>query len=87
MKNDTGIFLLNLAVVVFLMFGFGYVPPFPGLNDMSMRVIGVFAGVIYGWIMIDIGWPSILGLSPFALQGICLQAIFLQRPLDPRQSS
>ncbi|MDE6734972.1 MAG: SLC13 family permease, partial [Desulfovibrio sp.] len=61
MNADTRNFLLNLAVVLFLMFGFGYLPPFPGLNEMSMRVIGVFAGVIYGWIMIDIGWPSILG--------------------------
>ena len=69
MKNDTRNFLLNLAVVLFLMFGFGYVPPFPGLNEMSMRVIGVFAGVIYGWIMIDIGWPSILGLVALCLTG------------------
>ncbi|MDE7241079.1 SLC13 family permease, partial [Desulfovibrio sp.] len=34
-----------------------------------MRVIGVFAGVIYGWIMIDIGWPSILGLVALCLTG------------------
>ena len=60
---------MNLAIVLFLMFGFGFVPPFFGLNEMSMKIVGVFAGVIYGWIMLDIGWPSILGLVALCLTG------------------
>ncbi|MEE0546345.1 MAG: SLC13 family permease [Peptococcaceae bacterium] len=31
------------------------------------QVIGVFVGVIYGWITLSIGWPSILGLVAFGL--------------------
>ena len=69
MSKQNVIFLMNLAIVLFLMFGFGFVPPFFGLNEMSMKIVGVFAGVIYGWIMLDIGWPSILGLVALCLTG------------------
>lgn len=69
MSKQNIAFLANLAVVLLLMFGLGFVPPFPGLNVMSMKVIGVFTGVIYGWIMLDIGWPSILGLVALCLSG------------------
>lgn len=61
------VFLIHVCVIVFLMFFFGNLEPFPGLNPMSMKVIGVFAGVLYGWILIDIGWPSILGLVALGL--------------------
>lgn len=49
------------------MFGFRFLPPFGGLNEISMQVIGAFVGVIYGWITLSIGWPSILGLVAFGL--------------------
>ena len=59
--------ILHYIVVLFLMFGFRFLPPFGGLNEISMQVIGVFAGIIYGWITLSIGWPSILGLVAFGL--------------------
>lgn len=61
------LFIIHVCVILFLMFFFGYIEPFPGLNPMSMKVIGIFAGVLYGWILIDIGWPSILGLVALGL--------------------
>lgn len=67
MKKQNVLFWVHLAIVLLLMFGFGSIAPFPGLNEMSMKVIGVFAGVIYGWILLDIGWPSILGLVALCL--------------------
>lgn len=59
--------ILNYILVLFFMFGFRFLPPFGGLNEISMQVIGVFVGVIYGWITLSIGWPSILGLVAFGL--------------------
>ena len=59
--------ILHYIIVLFLMFGFRFIPPFGGLNEISMQVIGVFAGIIYGWITLSIGWPSILGLVAFGL--------------------
>lgn len=69
MNKQNVLFYLNLAVVLLLLFAFGHMPPFAGLNEMSMRIIGVFAGIIYGWITLDIGWPSILGLVALCLTG------------------
>ena len=59
--------IVHYIIVLFLMFGFRYISPFGGLNEISMQVIGVFAGIIYGWITLSIGWPSILGLVAFGL--------------------
>ena len=59
--------ILNYILVLFFMFGFRFLPPFGGLNEISMQVIGAFVGVIYGWITLSIGWPSILGLVAFGL--------------------
>lgn len=59
--------ILNYILVLFFMFGFRFLSPIGGLNEISMQVIGVFVGVIYGWITLSIGWPSILGLVAFGL--------------------
>lgn len=56
---------IHTAIVVFLMFFFRFLPPAAPVTETGMAVIGVFAGAIWGWIFIDIGWPSILGV--FAL--------------------
>ena len=59
--------ILHYILVLFFMFGFRFLSPIGGLNEISMQVIGVFVGVIYGWITLSIGWPSILGLVAFGL--------------------
>lgn len=58
---------LHYAITFALMFGFRYLPPVEPLTEVSMQVIGVFAGVIYAWITISIGWPSVLGVVAFGL--------------------
>lgn len=58
---------LHYAISFALMFGFRYLPPIDPLTPLSMQVIGVFAGVIYAWITISIGWPSILGVVAFGM--------------------
>lgn len=66
-KSGINLSILHYVICFFFMFGFRYIPPFGGLNEISMQVIGVFVGVLYGWITISIGWPSILGLVAFGL--------------------
>lgn len=56
------LFVINCLIVFFLLFGFRYIPPFGGLSPLSMQVLGVFFGVLYGWISLSIGWPSLLGI-------------------------
>lgn len=55
-------FLINSIIVLLLLFCFRYLPPLGALTPQGMQVIGVFAGVIFGWVTIGIGWPSLLGI-------------------------
>lgn len=59
--------VVNYLIVLFLLFGFRFLPSVGGVSDIGMQVIGVFAGVIYGWITIGIGWPSVLGIVAFGM--------------------
>lgn len=51
------------------MLGFGQLPPFPPLTPLGMNLIGIFLGVLYGWIFIEIVWPSLAGLLAMMLVG------------------
>lgn len=41
---------------------FRFVPPVAGLTELGMGIIGTFIGAVYGWILIDLLWPSMLAL-------------------------
>lgn len=60
-------FIVNACIVLFLLFGFGKLPPIGNLPPVGMQVIGVFAGVIFGWVTIGIGWPSLFGIVALGL--------------------
>lgn len=66
-KNTT--YYIHSAIVLALMFGFGSLPPFGQITEMGMRVLGVFAGMLWGWIFIEIAWPSVLGMLAFGMTG------------------
>ena len=68
MKKNTA-YYIHSAIVLALMFGFGFLPPFGQITEMGMRVLGVFAGMLWGWIFIEVTWPSILGMIAFGLTG------------------
>ena len=40
------------------------------MTPLGMKVLGVFLGVIFGWITIDLLWPSMLGVIALGLSGI-----------------
>ncbi len=45
-------------------------PSFGQITPYGMRVLGVFIGVLYGWIFIDLIWPSLFGFVALGLTGI-----------------
>lgn len=47
-----------------------FCPPFGQITPYGMKVLGIFIGVLYGWIFIDLIWPSIFGFAAFGLAGI-----------------
>lgn len=46
---------------------FRFVPPVLGLTELGMGIIGTFIGAVYGWVLIDMLWPSIMALIGIGL--------------------
>lgn len=60
---------INTAVM-FIIFGAFYVlSPVDPLTDIGMKVLGVFFAVLYGWMFIDLVFPSLLGLLALGFTG------------------
>ena len=66
---------INVAIILFFFFGFGHLPAIGSITQTGMEVLGVFIGMIWGWMFVDMLWPSLLGLvvlgmSSFADKGV-----------------
>lgn len=56
-------YYINVVVMLLLMIGFRFLPPFGSMTESGMAVLGVFIGTIYGWIMVkDMPLASAAGL-------------------------
>ncbi len=70
---------VNLVIVLFLMFGFGYIPAPAPLTQYGMAVVGIFLGAVYGWTVSSSGlsWVSILAIAAlgFTDMGNCSVAM------------
>lgn len=64
-----GKFYLKVAVMFLIMIVFWNMPPFGQITPMGMRILGIFIAVIYGWISLDIIWPSMIGFVAYSLTG------------------
>lgn len=78
-KNTTA--YMHILIMICLTFGVGLLPPFGQITEVGMRVLGVFLGLLYGWIFIDLLWPSLfgflaLGLTDYTTMSSALSAGF-----------
>ena len=69
-KRKTTSYWLNSAIVLFCFFGFGLLPEMFGLNYAGMRAVGIFIGLLWGWIAVEFGWVSILGIVAMGTTGV-----------------
>ena len=67
LKNKS--YYIHAFIVIVFMFGFGYLPPFGSITEVGMHVLGAFVGVLWGWIFVEMTWPSILGLVALGMSG------------------
>lgn len=67
-NKDTKYFI-HSAIGVIIMFGFGYLPPFAPVTPLGMKYIGILLGLIYLWSLVEMLWPSMLGLVALILTG------------------
>lgn len=62
MKKTSSLKIINSLISIGLMLGVGQLSPIGEITPLGMQIIGIFAGVIWGWCTIDLIWPSILAL-------------------------
>lgn len=67
MKNK--LYVVHCAIMLVLMFCGWFLPASAVITPMGMKAIGIFAGLIYGWIFIDLIWPSLLGIILLSFTG------------------
>lgn len=60
---------INSIICVAIMIFFGKIPAIDPITSMGMNIIGIFLGMVYGWITVGMAWPSILGLLMLGLSG------------------
>ena len=53
---------IHYLIVLFFCFGFRFIPGFAGITPLGMGILGSFIGAIYGWMTIDMLWPSIFAI-------------------------
>jgi len=67
-KSNTS-YTINSVICVLIMLLFGMIPAPEPLTALGMRIIGIFLGMIYGWITVGTHWPSLLGVLLLGLSG------------------
>lgn len=74
----------HTLVCLLIMFFFGKLEPLAPLTPLGMNLIGIFLGVLYGWIFIEIVWPSLAGLLALMLIGGMKPAVVFNKSFgDP----
>lgn len=61
-------YVLSIITIV-VMIGFGNLTPVEPITPMGMKILGIFIGCIFGWLTVDVFWPSILGLTLLGFSG------------------
>lgn len=59
----TPLYFVHCTIALAIMLGFKYLPASAPLTPLGMEVIGIFLGMLYGWLIVgDLFWPSITGM-------------------------
>ena len=59
--------IIHYLIVAAFCLGFRFVPGVLGITEQGMAILGCFIGAIYGWVLIDMLWPSVLALIGMGL--------------------
>lgn len=55
--------IIHYIICALFCFGFRFIPGFAGITELGMGILGTFIGAIYGWMTIDMLWPSLMALA------------------------
>lgn len=60
---------ISIIIMFAIYFVIGALPPFGGITAYGMKILGVMAALLWGWIVIDMVWPSLLAFVLFHISG------------------
>lgn len=60
---------INIMIIFVLYFVIGALPPFGGITEFGMKILGTTIALLWGWIVVDMVWPSILAFLFFYMSG------------------
>lgn len=63
------IYIIHSLIVLTLIFAFGLLPAPEPITPIGMKILGILLGLIYGWTLVGLLWPSLFGLLALALSG------------------
>lgn len=61
LKVNRKYYLHTLIVLCFMIF-IRFIPALAGITPLGMEIAGIFLGVLWGWIFLDMIWPSTLAM-------------------------
>lgn len=67
--QQDSIYYSKAIICMLIMFGFGYLPPIKPITPLGMHIVGIFFGLLFGWMTIGLIWPSIMGCMALVLVG------------------
>lgn len=70
MQRKNKLFYIHVAITLFFMFGFGFLPSLEPITPLGMKLVGIFIGLIYAWSTTTMIWPSLLGMVAVILSGV-----------------
>ena len=68
-KEKKNMFYVHLLVMVLIPIVMGFLPAPAPITPYGMKVVGVFASLIYGWTFINLLIPSLFAAVAIALVG------------------
>lgn len=67
--ENSNLYYVKALVCIAIMFGFGFLPPIDPITPLGMHIVGIFFGLLFGWMTIGLIWPSIMGCIALVLVG------------------
>ena len=67
--KKTKVYYLKCLLCFAVMILFGLLPPIGEITEAGMQILGIYIGTIMLWTMVDLIWPSLLGMILISFTG------------------
>lgn len=77
-SSKNTLYYIHSFITLLLIFGFGFLPPLDPITPVGMRILGILLGLLYGWTLVGLLWPSLFGTLAIGLSGAMpIKEVFL----------